>query len=357
MKIATSRLKEAVNKVTKGAGFNNLIPLTSMIGIKLSEGKLRLLSTDMTNTLCVVIDKVAGDDVDITIPADVFSKLIAKVTSEEVELTVDNSILTVKANGKYKIPVIADEEGEVSFPDITLEGEFEGEVNLTSIMAVYNINKSSLAKTMERPELTGYYMGDTVISTDANVICFNGMKLFNTPVLMSAQMLNLLTLNTSEKIKYSVSGTQLEFMTDDVIVVGPSLAGITDYPVEEINAYLEEAFPSMCKIPKELMISVLDRLALFIEPYDKNGAYFSFGRKGIDIHSKKEASTEIINYVESKDFAAFVCCVDIPMFKEQLNANPDDTVELWYGNENALKLVSGKVTQIVALLEDDELGN
>ena len=46
--------KEAVNKAIKGAGFNNLIPITSMIGIKLSDGKLRLLTTDMTNTLCII---------------------------------------------------------------------------------------------------------------------------------------------------------------------------------------------------------------------------------------------------------------------------------------------------------------
>ena len=102
---------------------------------------------------------------------------------------------------------------------------------------------------------------------------------------------------------------------------------------------------------------MLDRLALFIEPYDKNGAYFTFGRKGINIHSKKDASTETINYVESKDFAPFVCCVDIPMLKEQLQANPDDTVKICYGNENALKIESGKVTQVIALLEDEDLEN
>ena len=33
MKVVTSRMKEAVNKAIKGAVFNNLIPITSMIGI------------------------------------------------------------------------------------------------------------------------------------------------------------------------------------------------------------------------------------------------------------------------------------------------------------------------------------
>lgn len=363
MKVVTSRMKEAVNKAIKGAGFNNLIPITSMIGIKLSAGKLRLLTTDMTNTLCIIIDKVAGDDMDITVDADKFGKLIAKTTSEDIDLSVKDDVLFVKANGTYKIPLISDEEGLISFPDVPQDYSTPPEkwtgVKLSSIMQAYNINKSALAKTLENPALTGYYCGDTVISTDANVITFNGFKMFawDFPVLISAQQMALISLFKEEDIKVTCDPERIIFVTDTQIVEGSLMEGVEDFPANEVNAYLDEAFTSSCKVPKDLLLSVLDRLALFIEPYDKNGAYFTFGRKGINIHSKKDASTETINYVESKDFAPFVCCVDIPMLKEQLQANPDDTVKICYGNENALKIESGKVTQVIALLEDEELDN
>lgn len=360
MKVVTSRMKEAVNKAIKGAGFNNLIPITSMIGIKLSDGKLRLLTTDMTNTLCIIIDKVAGDDMDITVDADKFGKLIAKTTSEDIDLSVKDDILFVKANGTYKIPLISDEEGLISFPDINLMKDIKKAnctTKLSSVMQAYNINKSALAKTLENPALTGYYCGDTVISTDVNVITFNGFKMFDNdePILISAQQMHLLTLNTKEDIDVYIGSASIQFVTEDVIIDGALMEGIEDFPANEVNAYLDEAFTSSCKVPKDLLLSVLDRLALFIEPYDKNGAYFTFGRNGINIHSKKDASTETINYVESKDFEPFLCCVDIPMLKEQLQANPDDTVKICYGNENALKIESGKVTQVIALLEDEEL--
>jgi hypothetical protein len=358
MKVSTQRFKDAVNKAIKGASFNNLIPLTSMVGIKLSQGNLRLLTTDMTNTLCIIIDKVVGDDMDITVDADKFGKLISKITSEEVDLSVNDDKLIIKANGTYKLPLIADEEGIVSFPDVKVGNEPDGEVLLTSILAAYNINKSALSKTLEQPSLTGYYCGDMVITTDGSVITFNGFDAFKygEPLLISSQMMALLTLNSSEKIEYMViNNSELNFVTKDVVITGPVLEGIEDYPVSEIKAYLDEAFTSSCKVPKDLLLDVLDRLALFIEPYDKNGAYFTFGRKGINIHSKKDASVETVNYVESKDFEPFVCCVDIPMLKEQLIANPDETVKIYYGNENALKIESGKVTQVIALLEDEEL--
>lgn len=359
MKVVSSRMKEAVNKAIKGAGFNNLIPITSMIGIKLSDGKLRLLTTDMTNTLCIIIDKVAGDDMDITVDADKFGKLIAKTTSEDIDLSVKDDILFVKANGTYKIPLISDEEGLVTFPALTETKGKTTNVKLTSIMQAYNINKSALAKTLENPALTGYYCGDMVISTDANVITFNDFKMFeqDEPLLISPQLMQLLTLNKQEDIKLIADKTLLTFIADDMIVQGAVMEGIEDFPADDVKAYLDEAFTSSCKVPKDLLLATLDRLALFIEPYDKNGAYFTFGRKGINIHSKKDASTETINYVESKDFEPFVCCVDIPMLKEQLQANPDDTVKICYGNENALKIESGKVTQVIALLEDEDLDN
>lgn len=359
MKVVTSRMKEAVNKAIKGAGFNNLIPITSMIGIKLSDGKLRFLTTDMTNTLCIIIDKVSGVDMDITVDADKFGKLIAKTTSEDIELIVIDDVLSVKANGTYKIPLISDEEGLVTFPALSETKGKTTNVKLTSIMQVYNINKSALAKTLENPALTGYYCGDMVISTDANVITFNDFKMFeqDEPLLISPQLMQLLTLNKQEDIKLIADKTLLTFIADDMVVQGAVMEGIEDFPADDVKAYLDEAFTSSCKVPKDLLLATLDRLALFIEPYDKNGAYFTFGRKGINIHSKKDASTEIINYVESKNFEPFMCCVDIPMLKEQLQANPDDTVKICYGNENALKIESGKVTQVIALLEDEDLDN
>lgn len=352
-------MKDAVNKAIKGAGFNNLIPITSMIGIKLEGGKLRLFTTDMTNTLCIIIDKVSGVDMDITVDADKFGKLIAKTTSEDIELIVIDDVLSVKANGTYKIPLISDEEGLVTFPALSETKGKTTNVKLTSIMQAYNINKSALAKTLENPALTGYYCGDMVISTDANVITFNDFKMFeqDEPLLISPQLMQLLTLNKQEDIKLIADKTLLTFIADDMVVQGAVMEGIEDFPADDVKAYLDEAFTSSCKVPKDLLLATLDRLALFIEPYDKNGAYFTFGRKGINIHSKKDASTEIINYVESKNFEPFMCCVDIPMLKEQLQANPDDTVKICYGNENALKIESGKVTQVIALLEDEDLDN
>lgn len=355
--VTTERFKEAVNKAVKGAGCNKLLPITEMIGIKLENNTLILSTTDKSNDLRVIIDKVQGENFDVTVQIDTFSKLIAKTTSDSIQLDVTEDFLLIKANGDYKIPLVMDEEGLVQFPDFKFDKNLVApkEVLLSSIMSVFNANKSALATTLELPCITGYYLGEKAISTDANVICFNDVDVFGEPVLISAQMINLLTLNSQEKITIYKADSHLLFETDDIIIHGQELQGKEDYPVEEISAYLGESFPSMCKIPKSILSAVLGRLELFIEPYDKNGAYFTFTKDGIKIHSKKSASVEVVNYIESKDFNSFICCVDIPMMKQQLDSIPTDEVELYYGLDNALKLVSGKITQVISLLEDEDL--
>lgn len=357
MKIATSSLKDAVTKSIKGVNNNNNLPLTSLIGIKLSGGKLRFLSTDMVNKLCVIVDKVAGDDIDITVSAELFSKLISKLTCESVEMTVTDDVLVVRGNGTYKIPLIADENGLVSFPDIDYPAEdVEGYgVKLTSIMNVYNINSASLSKDLDNPCLTGYYCSDRVVSTNGSILTSNNIELFGKmSLLVSPQMMYLLTLNDSEDIKFYNDNGRLYFITDTVVVCGSELAGKEDYPVEAIAEYFSTEFPSTCKVPRELMLSVLDRLALFIESYDHNCATFTFGRTGIIIKSNKGSSEEVIRYVASENFADFSCIVNIPAIRQLIKANPSDTLTFKYGDDSVLELVEGNVSQIVALGDDDD---
>jgi hypothetical protein len=114
-------------------------------------------------------------------------------------------------------------------------------------------------------------------------------------------------------------------------------------------------FSSMCKFPKSTLLNLLDRLALFVDTYDKNGIYLTFTNDGIRVSSKKSSGVEVIPYSDSKNFTPFTCCIDIEMLRSQIKAQTTDMIELWYGTDNAIKMVDGNVTQIVALLEDDRL--
>ena len=357
LKLKTLKLQEMVSKAIKGASNNKMIPITGLMAIVLKKGVLTLITTDATNTLKVMEKDIEGDDFYVVVQANIFSKLVSKITTETITLTLKENSLEVKGNGTYSIELPLDEEGQlIKFPEYKFDTKVEkSEINLSTVKVLLNANKAALAQTMEIPCLTGYYFDDKVLTTDTFKVCSTDIKVFPDKVLLPAELMELLALMDEEKITVQVSGNKILFTTNNVTVYGTQLDGIEDYPAEAIQAYLDQEFTSMCKLPKSALLNVLDRLSLFVSIYDKNGVYLTFNNEGVLFSSKKSNGTELIKYQGSENFQPFTCCADIELLESQISAQDGEVVELWYGHEKAIKMTSGKITQIVALLEDDRV--
>lgn len=358
LKIKTEKLKEMLSKSIKGASNNKLIPLTGLMCIQLESGTLTLTTTDATNYLYVKEEKVVGDDFYVVIEVDTFSKLIARLTCEEVELTLKENSLEVVGNGTYNIELPMDEDGSmIKYPDplsdIELDSNDAKVINLSTIMAILESVKPALAVTLEIPCYTGYYAGDSVIGTDSSKITSMGVKLFDSPVLISPEMMNMLAVMTSEKINVTIHDNVLIFTSPDVAVYGTALEGIEDFQIDDINQYFDAEFESVCKVSKSGLLQLLDRLSLFVGIYDKNGINMTFAKTGLQISSKASDGVEVINYIESSNFKEFSCMIDITILATQVKAIAGDVITLHYGSElPALKITDGNITQILALMSE-----
>ena len=357
MTISTSVLQNMVAKAMKGASCNKMIPLTGLMAIELVDHTLTLTTTDATNYLYVREFKVEGDDFYVVIQAEMFAKLISKLTCEKVSLELKDNTLTVKGNGKYSIELPLDEEGElIKYPNpltsVGMRGE-EIQVNLSTVKLILNTAKAALANTLEVPCYTGYYIGDKIVATDTYKICGIDIKMWDEPALISPEMLNLLDIFTDEKFVAIRKGNMMLFESANCTVYGTLMDSIDDYQIEAISGLIEQDFESSCKITKSALLQLLDRLALFVSPYDKNGIYLTFTRDGLQIESKQANSVEVIPFAESLNFHNFTCCIDIEMLHSQVKANAGDGITIYYGDESAIKIADGNVTQVIALLEDD----
>ena len=357
LSIKTVVLQEMLSRAVKGAGQNKLIPITSLMAIQVKDNQLTLITTDASNTLYIKYNKPNSEDFYCVVQVDQFSKLISKMTSENITLTLDGAILTVKGNGTYKIELPLDENGEaITYPDPANESGFVGkvhEIDLATVKTILAVNKAALATTADEFVYTGYYIGDEVISTDTYKICGLNVKLFDEPVLIAPETMNLLDVMTAEKIDVYMQGNVLQFVTDDCIVYGHRMDGIEDYAIDPIMGLLDEPFESMCKIHRADMLALLDRVGLFVGVYDNKAITLTFTESGIDISSKQSNGVESIAYVESDNFKSYTCQINIAELVNQLKANTADVVELQYGNEKSIKLVDGDITQVIALLEDN----
>lgn len=360
IKMKTQKLQEMVAKAVKGSSNNKMIPITSLMSIEFGgTGSLVITTTDASNFLKISDTAAEGTPFAAVVPTELFSKLVAKTTTEFITLTLDNNVLQVKGNGKYDIEVALDENGAmIPFPTYAMDADAkEYTITLAVMRGLLNSNKAALAQTMEVPCLTGYYFGDTVITTDSLRVCCNEVKVFETPVLIPSELMDLVSLIDDEKIQVKQGAGKLLFTGSKVTVYGVELMGIEDYPVDAINAYLQTDFAQYVMMKKDLMLNVLDRQSLFVSTYDQNSIFLVFGEKGLTVNSRKSNAVEEIPYTEVKPITPFACCIDIELIKTQVAAQEADTFQLWFGHEKAVKLVSGKTTQIISLMEDDTFGS
>ena len=359
IELQTSKLKEMVTRAIRGASFNSLLPITSMMAIELKDNKLTLTTTDYTNYLYIIEDKVVGDDFYAVVMADLFQKLVSKLTCEKVRLVLKPNALEVVGNGKYLIELQQEDEGDIiQFPN-PMEGDFEPldkEIQLTTILSILNTAKPSLATTMEFPFYTGYYCGDRIVATDTFKMCGMNIKLWDEPRLISSTLMNLLSVMTAEDISVDADGDKLIFTSPDCIVYGRTMEDIEEFDIDSIYEVLDMEFESKCKIKKSHILQLLDRLSLFVTDNDKDEVDLNFTEKGLMVSSKATSGTELIEYMESEDFADFACSIDIKMLTTEIKALASDVVELWYGDESVLKIVEGNTVLAISLAEDVEDG-
>lgn len=358
--LSTEKLKDMVIRAFKGVGNNKLIPLTSLMCIEVKNGKLTFITTDATNYLYISEDNIVADDFYAVVDADRFAKLVSKMTCENITLELNSGmqVLEIRGNGTYKIELPLDENGQpIKYPDpvttIDLSNAVESTINRSTVQVILETIKPALAVTLENPCYTGYYMGDKVVATDTYKIASMDVDLFNIARLVSPEFLDLFAVMRAEKVSVYIKDENIICSTPDCIVYGKFMDGIEDYAIDAIMELVKTKFDSFCAIPKNDLLQLLDRLSLFVGTYDKNAIYLTFTQDGLQVSSKAANGVEVINYTTLENFKDFTCSIDIQMLIQEVKAIQNDIIELYYGEDNAIKMVDGNITIIVALLEDD----
>ena len=354
MKINTKLLQDMVSKAIKGAGNNKLIPITSLIGIEILSGKLTLKTTDGSNHLYIT-ETLEGDSINFysIVNADMFAKLVSKTTSEFIELLNNESCLEFIGNGSYKLEIPVNADGDmIKFPQFNIREDIvPQQMSINTLKNILSSAKVSIAKTMEVPCLTGYYIADKIVATNREMICLIEDTLSSSPILVSSYMAELLQLFEGNDLSFVKDENKLMFSTDKITVLGKELEGKDIYPVAAVENLAKSDYDNLIVVNKQDLLNVLDRMALFVTDYDKNGVYLNFAEKGLEIRSQKSNAIETIEFKSEKPTAEFNCLADIEMLKSQVGAIVGDIVNIYYGQATSLKLKEGNTTMILSLMQ------
>jgi DNA polymerase III sliding clamp (beta) subunit (PCNA family) len=362
--VKTAIMQKLLNKVMKGVLDSPLLPITSMLGIKLEDGLLSISAYDKLNYIKVKEEHVVGDNFEITVLAERFNKIIQKTTSEDITLINKVDHLELKGNGNYKLelPIDPSTNDVVKFPNIPqIQGE-RSAVDLKTIRAVLDYNKLALSRSGDIVARTGYYCADKVMTTNNEIIVLNDVKVLDKPFLASRELFVLLSTLSDETVSILRKDKEIVFVTKDVVIYSMELEEATAFQYDVFLQYVALAPQSSCKLAKALLLDVMDRVSLFINKQDNDVLKFKFTQAGLEVSSKSETGNELIPYAKSTNFGNFECYVIYNYIKEIIAAQKDVTaaeekreacVELQYGNESVLKIIGDNVQYALALVSED----
>lgn len=355
MKVKTAQFQSLVTKAMTAASCNKMLPITSLLEISLHEGTLTLSATDSLNTVYVRAGDISGENFYVVVNAEIFAKLISRITSEEVEILVDKYKLMVNGNGKYIIELPVDSDGELIH--LTNKAEWENPiepiyVKRTALMLALESGKASLDSAASKNAsdcYQGYYMGKKVITTDTMQMCGIDIEMFpERPILLRPETMDLIKNLDGEDVSVFIDDMNIKFETAGCTIVSLIMDSIEDYKVEAIESVLAAEFNSECKVNKAELLNALDRATLFVSEYDKNSVYLTFQREGILVRTRGENSEERLDYKFSDNFAPASYLLGVDRLKSLVKTVASDNVSIQYGGDLGIKIVDGSVTMLLS---------
>ena len=346
-KINTKKLQTILDKLAKVTP-NKLLEITKYYKMVIDEDGLSFSATDGNNFMFVTDSTVTGEAFETIIRADQLTRLVNRTSVEEMKFNLTENYLEVVGNGKYQIEILTEEE--YPEPEDVEYGEFK-EIDLNKLTSVINVNKNSVSRSIADGVLAGYrFNPENVTTSDSVKICINPVKT-GLDTLLTQDAINMISALTEEKVKAASAEGSIQFITDSTSLILTEMDGKNIY--YDLSKFAEEEFPSSCELSKLSLISILERLTIFIDPFKGNNVSLNFTKEGLEI-STTSGSYEIISYNKSNNFKPFSCSVNVVLLKELISAVTTETFTLSYGKTEMLKIEFNGIAEILAT---DESGD
>ena len=363
IKLKTTDLKAVLAKVARGMGNNKFVPMTGLLGMNIADGRLRILSTDGTNTMQADMAVESDGAASFSVPGATFTRLIEKTSSDSVELEMEGTSLTVRGNGKYTFAIPADEDGNaVTFDNISTDGIEGVEVKTETLRQSYEGTRQSLSDRDNVEAHNGIFFDkDGAIGTNGLKISQYRKPCVENPLFLPNRLVSFATLFDTDtvRIHYSDDGK--------VLIIGKGLVisgrQITDYdddttfPVERIKGLVGREMPNKVTLKKATLSDIMDRMSIF-STMDKTILVLDFEEDGLVMSSSDGQRQERADYVGKPSFGKYSLRVDTQLLKPLLDSTQSAEVDVCYGQSDNdggasfLKLETDTTRHVIALVEE-----
>lgn len=376
MKISTDVLKSVCSDILLAVDSSALSEVSGLVQLEAHD---KTLIFSVTNQQYYVSTKLElsepTEDFFAAINATLFLKLISKLTTEFIDITISDRSVVVTSNGIYTFPLVYRNEEILRLPVIKIENETTSfEINSSILLSILKYNGKEFAKTddsaAKKQELfRTHYVDDKGAITMSGGSCVNNFTL-EKPIQIFltdkvTKLFKLLPADTTVKFTmgYNVmpSGnnqTVCSFKTNSVIITTIFLDTarlLATMPVAAVRSLASTELPYLAIINKELLMQALDRLLLFVDNMSTvcTGKFMFYKNRLVifDNHGINKEEIAYDNEIETIDNEnPIIHNFNLMELKLTLD-NCEEHINFNFGGDKVASIINGNIINLVPILK------
>lgn len=351
----------AIDTTTEPTRLNEALELTC------DENNLILSVTNREYFVKIKLALVGEVGFRATVNALLFLKLIFQLTTDTLELTVEDSALVIRADGTYKLPLIYKGEELLELPQIELNNittTMDIDSSILSSILQYNTRElqNSASKITYNPAQKLYYVDNNGAITFTTGACVNNftlekpIKLFLSPKIV--KLFKLFSEDTSVAFEMAQDvdvnnniETKVRFYTDTIDIVSTIHDAklltklLESTPVTAIRNMSTKQYDYSVLLERDHLIRALSRLLLFRDnlsivagfTFTKDHCVIEYSNN-VEIVKYSDAHTEDLNYQLH---------MNIEMLKNILDGSTEDYITFNFGDHKAVVIVRQNILNII----------
>lgn len=369
MIIRIEEIQNACSKILTAVDSNTVSAVTETLQLSTEGKNLYISVTNKEYFARVKLEMAEPVDFKATVNANLFLKLVSQITTETIELSVEESTLIIKGNGTYKLPLIFDGDKLMELPEIVIHNptvNFKIDSNI--LLSILQFNSKELSKgIISRPIQKLYYVDEHGALTFTTGACVNSFEL-QQPVklLLNDRLVKLFKLFKGEQVDFTLGydtisedtiQTKVRFESDDIIITAVLSCDdnmLESFPVNAVRGRANSDYPYSVNVNREQLIQTINRLLLFTSA---NGAKdiinpfstFEFRKDSMIVWDTNHENYEEVFYsnttcsVDDK----YVAILDLKDLKTTLENCTEQYVVLHFGDSQAVVIARGNVKNVI----------
>lgn len=356
MILKTEELQQVCKNLFEAVDTSSQQLVSETLELQVVDKELRLSVTNREYFVTVRIpldDRV--EEFTTVVDARLFLQLISKVTTKEINLTIKDKVLVIKANGTYKLPMIYDGDEMVKLSRIDLGETVTTKFNIGSdiLGSILLYNTKELTKNIVQSVVQKlYYLDQDGCITFTTGACVNSFKLASpVSILLDPKIVKLFKLfgencEVSFTLSYSDNnGTVLPIVrfengnTTLTAILSPNTTLISKVPVAAIRGRANKEYPFSTVLSRQSVIDSITRLMLFSRKDLNNSvAKLKFTKDSVTFSDVAGENEEVLSYenVSLPNIEEYSCYIDLKDLKLTLDGYTDMYVNISFGDNAAV---------------------